>query len=190
MTEPSFVAAARHASGRVCGAGIAGALLAVALSATANAQSNYPNRPIQLVVPYGAGGIADVTMRIPADKLSEPLGQQSSSTTGRAPAASSPRRPSHGGARRLHPVDDRQRPPTPSVAVQVAALRPGEGFRADLDRSAYGLVIVAKADSAEDGRRHHRGRQGQPGKMNIGTINPGSTQNLAAELFRSMATSR
>ena len=41
-----------------------------ALATPASAQSDYPNRPIQLIVPYGAGGVADVGMRIMAEKLS------------------------------------------------------------------------------------------------------------------------
>src|SRR6185503_17486427 len=47
------------------------ALAAIAILATpAAAQSDYPNRPIQLIVPYGPGGVADVGMRIMAEKLS------------------------------------------------------------------------------------------------------------------------
>src|SRR4051794_9763654 len=48
----------------------------VAISTPATAQSDYPNRPIQLVVPYGPGGVADVGMRIMAEKLSARLKQQ------------------------------------------------------------------------------------------------------------------
>src|SRR5436309_2670802 len=35
----------------------------------ARAQSDYPTRPVQLIVPYGAGGVADVGMRILTDAL-------------------------------------------------------------------------------------------------------------------------
>jgi len=57
---------------------IAAAALLAAVSAggPAAAQSAYPNRPIQLMVPYGPGGVADVGMRILADKLSPVLKQQ------------------------------------------------------------------------------------------------------------------
>ena len=47
----------------------------VSLAGSASAQS-YPNRPVRIIVPYGAGGIADVTMRMVAEKLSAKLGQQ------------------------------------------------------------------------------------------------------------------
>src|SRR6266702_6407789 len=56
---------------------IAGTLLStIAMIVTASAQSDYPNRAVQLLVPYGAGGIADVGMRILADQLTNRLKQQ------------------------------------------------------------------------------------------------------------------
>ena len=40
-----------------------------------SAQSNYPNRTIKVIVPYVAGGAADITTRVISQKLSENLGQ-------------------------------------------------------------------------------------------------------------------
>jgi tripartite-type tricarboxylate transporter receptor subunit TctC len=57
--------------GRVCGA----LLIASAISA-AHAQSGYPNRVVTLVVPYPAGGTADLLCRFAADKAGGNLGQQ------------------------------------------------------------------------------------------------------------------
>src|SRR5439155_591676 len=37
---------------------------------------NYPNRPVRLILPFGAGGVADVTARIVTEKLGEKLGQR------------------------------------------------------------------------------------------------------------------
>jgi len=53
----------------------AAALLA-ALTASAHAQANYPDRPVMLVVPYAAGGPVDTIARIIAVRMSELLGQQ------------------------------------------------------------------------------------------------------------------
>ena len=58
------------------GVGAASVLSLFAALAPAGAQSDYPSRPVQLIVPYGAGGIADVGMRILADKLTGRLKQQ------------------------------------------------------------------------------------------------------------------
>src|SRR3954469_7263564 len=48
---------------------------AASLPQPANAQ-NYPNHPVRLVVPFSAGGAADVPGRILTQKLTEALGQQ------------------------------------------------------------------------------------------------------------------
>jgi tripartite-type tricarboxylate transporter receptor subunit TctC len=55
------------------GAGLASVLGAAWVLGTgaANAQTDFPNRRIKIVLPYPAGGIADVATRIVADKLSE-----------------------------------------------------------------------------------------------------------------------
>jgi hypothetical protein len=42
----------------------------VCVPGAARAQADYPNHPVRIIVPYGAGGIADVTMRLTAQKLS------------------------------------------------------------------------------------------------------------------------
>jgi tripartite-type tricarboxylate transporter receptor subunit TctC len=39
------------------------------------ASSNYPDRPIKLIVPYVAGGAADITARLVAQSMSESMGQ-------------------------------------------------------------------------------------------------------------------
>ena len=51
------------------------AALASCLSAAALAQ-NYPSQPVKILLPYGAGGVADITARVLAQKLSESMGQQ------------------------------------------------------------------------------------------------------------------
>jgi tripartite-type tricarboxylate transporter receptor subunit TctC len=38
-------------------------------------ESSYPQKPIKIVVPFGAGGIADLTARVVGQKLSSKLGQ-------------------------------------------------------------------------------------------------------------------
>jgi tripartite-type tricarboxylate transporter receptor subunit TctC len=51
-------------------------LAAAALCGAAQAQQNYPVRPVRLIVPSSPGGGTDITARIIAPKLGEYLGQQ------------------------------------------------------------------------------------------------------------------
>lgn len=46
------------------------------LSRHAYAEDTYPDKPVRIVVPFGAGGVADVIVRIVADKLSQSMGQR------------------------------------------------------------------------------------------------------------------
>ena len=59
---------------------MAGALLSclglLGLSGQAAAQSNYPNKPIRMVVPFAPGGVTDTSGRLIAEQLSKRLGQQ------------------------------------------------------------------------------------------------------------------
>jgi len=50
--------------------------LVLAWAASASAQSDYPNKPVRLVVSFAAGGISDVLARALAIPLSRQLGQQ------------------------------------------------------------------------------------------------------------------
>ena len=52
-----------------------GAGIAAGLAAPALAQARYPSRPVQLIVPWGAGGGTDATARIVASLLERDLGQ-------------------------------------------------------------------------------------------------------------------
>ena len=55
--------------------GLASGAAMLAVSAPAFAE-NYPVSPVRIIVPYGPGGIADVVLRMVAQKMSEKLGQQ------------------------------------------------------------------------------------------------------------------
>ena len=48
----------------------------LALPAVAHAQSDYPNKPVTLIVPFAAGGPTDVVARLLGEHMSRTLGQQ------------------------------------------------------------------------------------------------------------------
>ena len=53
----------------------ASALIWLTLALPAQA-ADYPTKPVRVFVPYGPGGVGDLTMRILADKLSDQVKQQ------------------------------------------------------------------------------------------------------------------
>ncbi len=55
---------------------IAALALAAIAPLTSFAQSNYPNRPIRLIIPFTPGGVTDTSGRFIAEQLSLKLGQQ------------------------------------------------------------------------------------------------------------------
>jgi tripartite-type tricarboxylate transporter receptor subunit TctC len=55
--------------------GLSLALIQAVASSSAQAET-YPSKPVRIIVPYGPGGIADVTMRLVAQDLSKHFGQQ------------------------------------------------------------------------------------------------------------------
>lgn len=53
-----------------------GAMAIIGFASPVLAQSNYPDRPVKLIVPFGPGGFTDVVARILGQKLSVAMGQQ------------------------------------------------------------------------------------------------------------------
>jgi len=169
---------------------IAGAFLStIAILVTASAQSDYPNRPVQLIVPYGAGGIADVGMRILADQLTGRLKQQfvveNRPGAGGIVAAKAVASAAPDGYTVLMTGNNN------AISASLFKSLPYNiltDFASTSTTSFFDLLIVTRAgsplQSVEDIVKMARVN---PGRLNIATINPGSTQNLAAELFRSVA---
>ena len=173
---------------RVAGSTLA-ALAAIAILATpAAAQSDYPNRPIQLIVPYGPGGVADVGMRIMAEKLSVRLKQnvviENRPGAGGIVAAKAVATAAPDGYNVLMTGNNN------AIAVALFKSLPYDilkDFASTSTVSFFDLLIVVKAGSPLKNLQDVvKAAKANPGKLNIGTINPGSTQNLAAELFKNV----
>jgi putative tricarboxylic transport membrane protein len=168
--------------------GIALALTVAMTSAPARADT-YPSKPVRIIVPYGPGGIADVTMRLVAQNLSQHFGQQFFIEN----------RPGAGGvvgmqAAREAPADGYTLVMVGGGLTIAKALFKSLPYNIETDftpistTASYGLVITTKAGSPyktiED---IIAAAKAHPGALNFGTINAGSAQNLSAELFRNVA---
>jgi len=162
--------------------------LLAALPIAASAQS-YPTKPIRIVLPFGPGGVADITTRTIAPKLGESLGQQI--VVENMPGA--------GGIRASETVA-KATPDgytllllTNGNAVSKALFKslpydPETDFAMISTVGYFSMVIVTGANSQYKTLQDVIGAAKQnPGKLNIGTITPGGTQHLAGELFRSTA---
>jgi tripartite-type tricarboxylate transporter receptor subunit TctC len=161
----------------------------VAAVAPAGAQSGYPSRPVQLIVPYGAGGIADVGMRIVAERLSGHFKQnfviENRPGAGGILAAKAAATAAPDGYTLLMTGNNN------AISASLFRSLPYNiltDFASTSTTSFFDLLIVTRAGSPlKTVQDIIAAAQAHPGRLNIATINPGSTQNLAAELFRSTA---
>ena len=162
---------------------------AAALPGLTLSQTRFPDRPIQLLVPFAPGGIADITARAVAEVMGQRLGQPivvdnrpSAGSIVASQAVASARPDGHTlllmsnanavsvGLFKKLPYD------TKKDFVGISTL----GF------FDIGLFVTAgsRFASLKDIVAHAKAN---PGKLNVGTITPGSTQHLAAKLFETVA---
>jgi len=149
----------------------------------------YPSKPVRIIVPYGPGGIADVTMRLVAQNLSKHLGQQFFIEN----------RPGAGGVVGMQAAREAAADGYTLVMVGggltiAKALFKSLPYNIETDfvpistTAFYGLVITTKAGSPYKTIKDViANAKAHPSTLNFGTINAGSAQNLSASLFRTMA---
>jgi len=163
-------------------------LLALVAPSCALAQP-WPAKPIRLIVGFAPGGVADVTARVVAQRLSERLGAQ----------VVVDNRPSAGGIVAADAVAK-----APPDGYTMLLLSNGNAVSASLFKAlpydtladftpvsllgTFDVAVVASAEAKIDSMPALMAyAKANPGKLNIGTINIGSTQHLSAEMFRAMA---
>jgi len=185
MGAHHFLPRRRVALGGLAAAGLATALPGLAQSPA----SRFPERPITLLVPFGPGGIADLTARAVSGQMAKTLGvaivvdnKPSAGSIVASQAAASARPDGHTlllmsngnavsvGLFKKLPYDTQKdfAPITTLGYFDLGIFVPaGSRFAALRDAVAF-----AKAN---------------PGRLNVATITPGSTQHLAAKLFETVA---
>ncbi len=150
---------------------------------------SYPDRPVRIVLPFAPGGLADVTFRVVAEKLTDLLGKpvviENTPGAGGIAAAASVSRGKPDGHALLALTN--------GTAISKALFKnlpydPIKDFSPISFAAYFDLIVVAKADGPHRSLADLlRVARANPGKLNIGSINPGSSQNLSAELFKSTA---
>ncbi len=168
---------------------LASGLLASLLLASLAGAQTFPSKPVRIVVPFGAGGVADLTARTVAQKLGESLGQ---------PVVIE-NKPGAGGivagdaVAKAEPDGHTLLLMSNGTAVSAGLFKslPFDTVRDFAPVSTLGFFDIAIITPA-DSKFKNFGEllafaKAHPGKLNLGSINIGSTQNLAAELFKTSA---
>jgi tripartite-type tricarboxylate transporter receptor subunit TctC len=167
------------------------ALAALAMPAIARAQA-FPQRAVRVIVPFAAGGVADLTVRAVGQRIAPLLGQ---------PVVVD-NRPGAGGI-----VAGQQLMAAPADGHTLMAATNGTAISRSLFRNlpfdplrdfapvvtlgAFAIaVLVAPSSPLRDIAALIARMRAEPGRLNIGTISSGSTQNLSAELFKIRANVR
>jgi tripartite-type tricarboxylate transporter receptor subunit TctC len=151
----------------------------------ARAADPYPAKPVRIVVPFGPGGVADFTIRVVAGKLSERMGRQFIVEN----------KPGAGGIAAAQAVTQ-SKPDgytlfllSNGTAVSASLFKslpfdPVKDFAAVSTLAYFSLGIVVNGEG-RIGTLADLLAAGKAGStLNAGTINIGSTQHLAAELFK------
>lgn len=170
---------------------LAGAVAAgfAAVAGPALAADPFPTKPLRVVVPFGPGGVGDLTARIVAAELGKSLGQ----------TVTIENRPGAGGVvaadtvARAAPDGHTMFLMSNGSAVTASLFKslPFDMVKDFTPVSTLGYFDIAVVVPAESPFKTLGElvayAKANPNKLNIGSINIGSTQNLAAELFKSAA---
>ena len=164
-------------------------LICIGWALAASAADEFPSRPLRIVVPFGPGGVGDLTARVVAQKMSELLGQQ----------VIADNRPSAGGVvaaetvAKAEPDGHTMLLLNNQQAVSVGLFKslpydPLRDFQPVSTVGTFSVVLLVAPGSPHKTLKDFLAQaRANPGKLNVATINVGATQNLAAELFKSMA---
>jgi tripartite-type tricarboxylate transporter receptor subunit TctC len=166
-----------------------GSLAAVVLHAPLHAQPRFPERPISLLVPFAPGGIADLTARAVAEHMGRSLGQpvvvENKPSAGSIVASQAVATARADGHTLLLMSNGN------AVSVGLFKKLPFDvqkDFAPITTLGFFDIGVFVPANSRFASLQQALGfARANPGKLNVGTIAPGSTQHLAAKLFETVA---
>lgn len=163
-------------------------LILASSAAPAQDAATYPSKSITLVVPYAAGGPADMLGRMVAEKLSTRLGRQV--ITENRPGAGG-----HvGGSYVAHAAPDGYTLMLGTIAHHGASML-YKNLRYDPTRDLKSVVVIAESPSVLLVHQDMPAKSVQellalarknPGKLTYASAGTGSAMHMAAELFKFM----
>ena len=149
-------------------------------------QPGFPTQSVRIVVPFGPGGFADITTRLMADKMGERLGQQvvveNRPGAGGVVAAQAVLLAPHDG----HTLILFSNGTTIATTLLKLPYDP-EGDFVPVSTLAYFDLLLLAGKEAPFRDLAALVAEGRRRQLTFGTISPGSTQHLSAELFRTVA---
>ena len=164
-------------------------VLCIAMNLGTAAAQTYPSKPIRLVVGYGPGGVADITARLVAQKLTESMGQpvivENRPSAGGIMAGDLVAKADPDGYTLLHLNSGN--------AISAASFRKlpfdvKKDFETIANMGAVDFVVlVDKSSDIKTMADFVAKARANPGKTNIGTVSIGSGQHMAATLFKSIS---
>jgi tripartite-type tricarboxylate transporter receptor subunit TctC len=164
-------------------------LVLLVAAGNAMAAQPYPTKPIRFIVPFGPGGVGDITARLAAQKMSASLGQQ----------VIIDNRPGAGGivaselVAKAEPDGHTMLLLNNAHAVSMSLFKslPYDtlrDFAPVTSISTFSIVVLVAPDSPiRSVKELIASAKANPGKLNAGTIQIGATQHLSSELFKSLA---
>jgi tripartite-type tricarboxylate transporter receptor subunit TctC len=155
---------------------------------TAAAQ-DYPSRPVRIVLGFAPGGVADLTSRLLAQQLGERTGQpflvDNRPGAGGIIAAETVAKSAADGYTLLLITNGNAAAVT---LMKSLPYDPVKDFAMVAPLASFELVIVTGRNSPIGSIKDILNlARTAPQKLNLGSINIGSTQHLATELFRAQA---
>jgi tripartite-type tricarboxylate transporter receptor subunit TctC len=152
----------------------------------ARSEPGFPVKPIRISIPYGPGGVGDLTVRLLAQKLTERTNQQ----------VVIENRPGAGGLLSAKAVLE-----APADGYTLGLIGNGQAISMSLFKSRpynvltdftfvsitarFEMLLAVKADSPVKTLQDVvTAARKTPGRLNFGAVNPGSTQNLSAHLLK------
>ena len=150
----------------------------------------YPNRTVRIVVPYAPGGGVSILAQIVGSKMQELMKQpvvidNRPGAGGNLGADLVAKSPPDGYTILMHT----SAMASAVIALQQAAVRSGEGFRAGVhgDLDAIRDRRLAEKSGRRICRSWSRSPRKSPAAYNFGSSGPGSSLHLFAEMFNSIA---